>query len=199
MKESFRRSLLLSVWDLWEKAFSLVYQIQEIQPGGLFRLNAHRYRGPGLELQDGTQIRPGDLLGELHLSNRSALKLQRQYSSRVKATIAVKKGLGRDLAYLATLAATGQNTPSVKAYYAITLFHQGMRSLGFEVREFGNPVLQWLYMIGQQLLLAAYHPSGVHRFRQGHQELTSKFIWISRTKLLHDYLPDPSQQPAGNS
>ena len=199
MQASFWRNLLLSAWGLWEKAFSFVYQIQEIQPGGLFRLNTGRYRGPGLELQDGTQIRPGDLVGELHLSNRQALHLQLQYHSRVRATIAVKRELGRNLAYLASLVAAGQATPDVKAYYAITLFNQGMRSLGFEVRDFENPVLQWLYMVGQQLLLAIYHPAGVHRFQQGHHELISKFIWISRSKLLHDYLPDRSQQPAGNS
>lgn len=189
MKESIWRRLLLSVWQLWERLFSHIYRIRKIRPGGLFRLNTRRYRGPALELGDGALIRPGDLVGELHLSNRDALKLQLGYNSRVRATIAVKKELGRDLAHLASLVSDGRAMPDVRAYYAITLFHQGMRSLGFETREFGNPVLRRLYMTGQLLLLAIYHPAGVSRLRQGRRELAPKYAWMSRAKLLHSFLP----------
>jgi hypothetical protein len=142
-----------------------------------------------LELSDGTLIRPGDLVGELHLSNRDALRLQLKYNSRVRSTMAVKKELARDLACLASRATADQEMPDVKAYFGITLFHQGMRSLGFEVKEFDNRMLRWLYMKGQRFLLAIYHPAGINRFHQGHQELAPKYIWISSQKLLHDFLP----------
>ena len=44
-------------------------------------------------------------------------------------------------------------------------------------------------MRGQLLLLAIYHPAGINRFHQGHQELAPKYVWISGQKLLHDFLP----------
>jgi hypothetical protein len=199
---SFWRKLLLSAWQLWERLFDHINRVSEIQPGSLFRLNARRYRGPTLELGDGTLIRPGDLVGELHLSNRAVLKLQSGYSSRVRATIAVKKECERSLAHLAALVSAGQGIPDFQAFYAITLLHQGTRILGFETREFGNPVLRWLYMTGQLLVLVIYHPAGVHRLRQGRQGLAPKYTWMSRSKLLHDFLPDKQPDPppaAGNS
>ena len=175
MKESFWRNLQLSAWELWERFFSQLFQIREVHPGGLSRLNTRRYPGPALELQDGTTIEPGELVGELHLSNRKAMQLQQGCINRVKAFIAIKKEMKRELSYLATLVAEGGVTPDVPAYYAITLMHPFARSLGFEVRDFDNKFLAWLYKAGQLLLLSAYHPAGLGRLQQGHQGFTPKY------------------------
>ncbi len=190
MEEPLWRSLLLDVWEIWEKMFGLANHIEDIRPGGLFRLNTHRYHGPRVELSDGTTVRAGDLVGELHLSNRSTHRLLLKHSSRVRATMAVKKELKLDLSYLASVVAANPNASDIKAYYGITLLHHGTQSMGFEIRELqANRVLHWLLRIGQHLLLYLYHPAGAHRFEQGHQKLVTKYIWISRAKLLRQYLP----------
>jgi hypothetical protein len=189
MEVSFWRKQLLSVWDIWERFFGELNHIQKIRPDGLFRLSTHLYHGPALELNDGTPVRPGDLVGEIHLSSPDALKLQLKYSSRVKAAIATRKALMQDLACLAAGVAREPGMAEVKALYSITMLYHGARVLGFEDREFGNRVQRWLYTLGEGLLLVIYHPAGVFRLWQGRQDLTIKYIWMSRQKLLRDFLP----------
>ncbi len=191
MEEPLWRTLLLSALEVWERFFGKLHHIENIRPGGMFRLSTCRYRGPDVELSDGTLIRPGDLLGELHLSNRDTMRQQLKYKSRVKGAIAARKGLTQDLVLLARRVATGQDLAEVKAFYALTMLYHGARVLGFEDREFkASWVMRWLYTLGEGFLLALYHPVGFHRFWQGRQDLTLKYIWMSRQKLLHDFLPD---------
>jgi hypothetical protein len=189
MEVSFCRKMFLSVWDVWEKFFAELNHIQKIRPDGLFRLSIHPYHGPALELNDGTPVRPGDLVGEIHLSSRDALILQLKYNSRVKVAIATRKALMQDLVCLAALLAHEQDLAEVNACYAITMLYHGARVLGFEDREFGNRVLRWLYALGEGFLLVIYHPAGISRLWQGRQDLTPKYIWLSRQKLLRDFLP----------
>ena len=141
----------------------------------------------------------GDLVGELHLSNRDTLRHQLKYNSRVKAAIAARKGLTQDLVLLAERVAAGQDLAEVKAFFAITMLYHGARVLGFEDQEFtGNRVLRWLYTLGEGFLLALYHPAGIRRFWQGRQDLTTKYIWMSRQKLLHDFLPSDETVASGS-
>ena len=168
-----------------------MHHIENIRPGGMFRLNTCRYRGPDVELSDGTPIRSGDLLGELHLSNRDTLRQQLKYKSRVKAAIAARKGADArpGLAGGARRNRAGPGRRS-RPFIAITMLYHGARVLGFEDREFkATGCMRWLYTLGQGFLLALYHPAGFPRFWQGRQDLTLKYIWMSRQKLLHDFLP----------
>jgi hypothetical protein len=189
MDVSFGRKMFLSAWEVWEKFFAKLNHIQKIRPDGLFRLNAHRYHGPALELNDGTPVRPGDLVAEIHLSSRDALLLQLKYNSRVKVAIAARKALMQDLVCLAALLEQEQGLAEVKACYAITMLYHGARVLGFEDRELGNRVLRWLFTLGEGFLLVIYHPAGLSRLWQGRQDLTPRYIWMSRLKLLRDFLP----------
>jgi hypothetical protein len=190
MKEPFWRKLLLSVWEIWERFFAILHHIESIRPGGMFRLSKRRYGGHTVVLSDGTTISPGDPVGELHLSNRDTLRQQIICENRVKAGINARRELRRDLAVLARSVATRQDLAEVKAFYAVTMLYHGARVLGFEDHEFkANRMLRWLYTLGEGLLLAMYHPAGVSRLWQGRQDLTTKCIWMSRQKLLHDFLP----------
>lgn len=187
-KQSIWREFILSLWEIWERLFGLVFHIQEIEPGGLFRLNIRQYHGPIIELHDGTVITAGDLVGELHLANKELYKLQQDCPNQVKATMCVKKELKKNLTRLALLAAQKKIQPDVKAYYGITIFHQGARLLGFEVKEFQPGFWRFCYWVGQTLLLILYHPAGWKRLKMGHQSLSPKMIWLSQVTLMRDFL-----------
>jgi hypothetical protein len=191
--------MFLSVWEIWERFFSKLNHIKKIRPDGLFRLNTHLYHGPALELKDGTPVRPGDLVGEIHLSSLDTLNLQSKYNSRVKVAIATRKALTQDLVCLASLVRSEQDLAGVNAFYAITMLYHGARVLGFEDRELGNRVLRWLYTLGEGFLLIIYHPAGISRLRQGRQDLTCRYIWMSRQKLLSDFLPSSTNHPPHRS
>ncbi len=185
------RNLLLSLWEIWERLYSCIFRVREIEPGGILRLNLRPYRGPAVELRDGTVISPGELVGELHLASRELFKIQQKCDSQVKATMQVKRALKQNLTQLANYVLQKKVAEEVRAFYGITLFHQGARLLGFEVREL-QPFIRFLYGLGQSLLLVSYHPAGLRRLRSGHRALTPKVIWISRAALLRDFTPPGS-------
>lgn len=189
MKQTIWREFTLALWDIWERIYSLLFHVRKIKPGGLFRLNLRQYRGPVLTLRDGTTVHPGDMVGELHLANRQLVDLQRKCSNQIQAVMCVKKEMKQNLTHLATLVAQEKVSPEVKAFFGITIFHQGARLLGFEVEEIESRFWRYCFRLGQLLLLATYHPLGTRRLKQGHQSLVPKVIWISRAALTRDFLP----------
>ncbi|MDH7577099.1 MAG: hypothetical protein QHH75_04560 [Bacillota bacterium] len=199
MNRNTWRNLLLLLWDIWERFYSYLFHVRKIEPDGLLRLSLRPYRGPAVELRDGTVITPGELVGELHLANKELLKIQQKCNSQVKATMCVKKELKRSLVQLANHVRQKKVAEEVKAFYGITLFHQGARHLGFEVKEPPSAFLRFFFGLGQSLLLVCYHPAGLKRLKLGHHSLTPKLIWISRAALLKDFLPPRVSSPEGKS
>lgn len=187
MKPSIWREFIFSLWDVWERLFSLIFRIHQIEPGNLFRINIRQYRGPAVELRDGTVINPGERVGELHLANKELFRLQTNCCNQIRATMCVKKEMKQSLSQLAALVAQ-KKVEDVKAFYGITIFHQGARLLGFEVREFRPGFWRFCYWLGQMLLLALYHPAGLKRLKIGHNTLSPKVVWLSRSALLRDFL-----------
>ncbi|KUK36838.1 MAG: hypothetical protein PWQ99_23 [Clostridia bacterium] len=189
MRQTIWREFTLAFWDVWERIYSLLFHARKLQPGSLFRLNLREYRGPVLTLRDGTALHPGDMVGELHLANRQLLELQQKCGNQIQAVMCVKKELKQSLSQLATLVAQGKVDPQVKAFFGITIFHQGARLLGFEVEEIRSRFWRFCFRCGQLLLLATYHPLGFRRFQKGHQSLVPKVIWMSRSQLIRNFSP----------
>lgn len=173
----------------------MALHVQQVEPGNLFRLNVRHYNGPVVKMHDGTMILPGELVGELHLVNRELFRIQQDCSNQVKATMKIKKELKQSLNRLAARVARQEIAQGVKAFYGITVFHQGARLLGFEVKEFRPGFWRFCYWLGQMTLLILYHPAGVKRLRQGHHSLTPKVIWLSQATLIKEFLlPGSSPQ-----
>jgi hypothetical protein len=192
MKQTIWREFTMTLRDNLERAYSSIFHVQRIKPEDLFRLNLRHYHGPVLTLRDNTEVFPGDLIGELHLPNVELLDIQLKSSNPVQAVMSVKKTMKQHLSHLATLAAQEKLDPKVQAFYGITIFHQGARLLGFEVKEIESSFWKFCFQVSQLLLLEIYHPLGIRRLKQGHQSLSPKVIWISRATLIRDFLPhDP--------
>src|SRR5262249_22789602 len=71
---------LLKAWPAWEQMARLLWPVREIPeaPYGLLCLRITPYRSEPVVLADGTKVKPGALIGELHCNNRAILKLVRQ-------------------------------------------------------------------------------------------------------------------------
>lgn len=143
----------MRAWVLWEAIW--VPRLRALRPGGLIRYSLGTHRGRALDLQDGTIIRCGDRLVELHLDNRTLLRLAGGGFDAFGAEL-----LGSDeLRELAALVAGGGLGPVV-ALHAITPLAPALRRRGFEIRPVPHTVgyaLMRFYMSG---LLALYHPGG---------------------------------------
>lgn len=138
----------LRVWLWWEHLTTWWWQLRPVRPGGLLLYSVQRWKGPPVRLRDGTWVRRGDRVLELHLENarfaQGATASPWAYLSTLREDVGA---LGRLLALHGAVAAHG-----------VTLFAGPARRLGFEVRPL--PPSPWWRLVRFFLwgLRAVYHP-----------------------------------------
>ena len=175
----------LRFWPVWERIMLVFIPTQPIPgaPSGLFRVHFGRYLGKSITLPDGTTVKRGDLVCELHMSN---VKL-----TQITDTWALIRALGGDLRALAAWAEQPDFPARVRALYGYSLLSRGAPRLGFTLRDRRITLyarLERFFLMG---LLALYNAQGVERLRHGTtfahypQEL-----WMSRDELRRRYGAD---------
>jgi len=134
-------------------------------------------------LADGTVLQAGDLYGELHLDNARVLALRGRGLSPVQLGLTIRRELRASLVALA--AASGPHEPfaRVRAFSAITVFHQSLARLGFQIEPRGllAPRVTGTY---QHVLL---HSLGTRP--AGHRGPHAARLWITRRRLRALYGP----------
>jgi hypothetical protein len=152
------------------------------------RFNLRHYRSPTKVLDDGSQVKTGDTIIELHLNNAW---FERGRKLNLRASQSPREFLGcfaQDLGFLAQQMASGMFT-NIAALHGTTILHVAARRLGFQVDELpDNFWKKWagFYMVG---LMQVYHLRGdeVSGLREKPWEL--KEVWLSRATLLAKYGP----------
>lgn len=136
-------------------------------------------------LSDGTIIRPGDRVGMLHLDNRRVVALHGNGVHPGAIGLAFRRDFLASLRRLGALAGPDGPLSSVTAFTAVTLFHRGLRRLGFEPDRDG---LMWprLTAAYQRALLATLHPGGPARVTPLAARHAER-LWLSRRRLLERY------------
>lgn len=140
----------LRVWLWWERLTTWWWRLRPVRPGGLLLYSVQRWKGPTVRLRDGTTVRPGDRIVELHLHN--ALLSGSGTDSPWPHLLTLRQ----DLAGLRELLARHR----LVAAHGVTLFGEAARRLGFEVRPL--PPSPWWRLVRFFLwgLRAVYHPTG---------------------------------------
>lgn len=137
------------MWLGWERLTTWWWGLRPVRPDGLLLYSVGRWRGPAVRLRDGTVVRPGDRVLELHLRNaRLATSTDWPWPH-----LAV---LREDLRSLRALLARH----GAVAAHGVTVFAGPARRLGFEVRPL--PRSPWWRLVRFFLwgLRAVYHPRG---------------------------------------
>jgi len=155
---------------------------------GIICLDLRRYKGPTKMLNDGSKVKTGDTIIELHLNNAW---FKRRRNLNLKASQSPREFLGffaQDLHLLAQQIASGM-FGNITALHGSTLLHVAARRLGFQVDELPNSLRKKgarFYMAG---LMQVYHLRGdeVSGLREKPWEL--KEVWFSRAALLTRYGP----------
>jgi len=171
-------------------------EIMKSDQNNLLSLSFKKYQGPELELRDGTRIQPGDTVGELRLANKALFRIQQKCSNRVKAAMCIKKEMRQNFESLAKLVVQQKEAEEVKAFYGITIFHQGARLLGLEVKEIEPAFKRLLLTLTHNLFLFLCSLSSITRTKSRYHLLVPKVIWISKEALLQNFLPVPNHVPA---
>jgi len=139
----------LRVWLWWERLTTWWWRLRPVRPGGLLLYSVQVWKGPPVRLADGTEVRPGDRVAELHLHN--ALFPRRATDSPWPHLATLRQ----DLDCLRDLLARDR----LVAAHGVTVFGEAARRLGFEVRPL--PPSAWWRLVRFFLwgLRAVYHPT----------------------------------------
>jgi hypothetical protein len=178
---------------LWPVADRLLRAIEHIRPlkaddSGIVRFSLRHYKGSTRVLNDGSEVKNGDEIVELHLSNAW---FKRRRGLHLSASQSPREFLGcfaQDLCFLAQQIASGV-FGDITALHGITFLDAAARRLGFQVDELPDSLWKKgarFYMAG---LMRAYHLRGdeVSGLREKTWELRE--VWLSRVALLAKYGP----------
>jgi len=182
---------VLLLWPAVDRLLRVIHHIRPLKAdhSGIVSLDIRHHKGHTVELNDGSKVKTGDTIIELHLNN-AWLKTRRKLD--IKASQSTWEILGcfeQDLRFLAQQVVNGK-FEGVVALHGITLLHGGAKRMGFQVEEL--PPSLWkkgasFYLTG---IMQIYHLRGdkVSRIREKQWEL--KEIWLSRAALLTRYGPN---------
>jgi hypothetical protein len=172
----------LSAWLLWEALTSRRWRRHRVRAGGLTRYRVLTYMGDTVALADGTRIRPGDRIIDLHLDNHAiARRFERS------PWLALQVGVA-DLQMLDAWIRDGRFGP-IRALRGVTLLVTVGRRLGFEVRPLKWSWQTWMrryFLVG---LEAVYHPGGLARLDRHPERRWPAELWMSAAAL-HGYVEE---------
>ena len=155
------------------------------------KVRLRRRRGQPVKLDDGSVVKPRDLILEIHLNNDWFLHNRDMMRKPGKAGLEFLAAFSDDLRYLAQQVNDEAFAPGIKAIHGRTLLRQGQgnQRLGFTVKDI--PDSRWRQMSQFYLggLRHAYYPKQARRSLAKAKPLAKKELWMSRSKLLERYGP----------
>jgi hypothetical protein len=188
MLKSVPPRFILILWPVADRLLRVIHHIRPLKAddSGIIRFNLHHYKGSTRVLDDGSKVKTGDTIIELHLNNAW---FKRRRNLNLSASQSPREFLGcfaQDLCFLAQQVASGM-FGDMTALHGITFLDAAARRLGFQVDQLPDSLWKKgarFYMAG---LMRAYHLRGdeVSGLREKTWELRE--IWLSRAALLAKY------------
>jgi hypothetical protein len=179
---------VLIFWPVADRLLRIIHRIRPLKAddSSIIRFSLHHYKGLTRVLNDGSEVKTGDTIIELHLNNTW---FKRRRNLNLSASQSPREFLGylaQDFHLLAQQIASGM-FGDIAALHGITLLHVAARRLGFQIDELPDNLWKKgarFYMAG---LMQVYHLRGeeVSGLREKTWEL--KEIWLSRAALLARY------------
>jgi hypothetical protein len=181
---------VLIFWPVVDRLLTLVGHIKPLTADGrgIIRISLHRYKGPTRVLNDGSDVRSGDTVIELHMSN-DWFKRRRQLNLRIsQSPWEILNCFEQDLRLLAQRVVDG-TFQGIGALRGVTFLHTGAKRLGFQVDELPDSLWKKgarFYMAG---LARIYNLRTDETPKRRGRSAELKEIWLSKAALLSRYGP----------
>ncbi len=146
-----------------------------------FLVAQHRYHGQAVHLPDGTSVRPGDGILEIHFWNRQISR--RQGPSAQDVTWTFIRDLRTDFETLARLMAAGKIAQRARAIYGASPVAHGATRFGFWVRPLPRGLRSLMLTRWQQLLRSVYRPPAV----QTKATEDTVEMWMAREEFIRRF------------
>lgn len=132
---SIVKRVLISLWLLWEKAFHAVFRLKVVgdEEKPAFHYRVTKYGGESVSFDDGSGVKKGDRIAELHLDNKMLSGIAATSKSPVATGIRMLREVERALPMLAKQIKADPEADGIKAVYGVTMIHRGADRLGFRV------------------------------------------------------------------
>ena len=170
---------VLKVWLWWERIYLWRHRVRQLRGDSVVGIELRRHRGNSVTLVDGTEVRAGDLLAELHLANHAVASGS---SSSTWSPFQVLASMQADLAVLARSVAMGTLGP-VTAVHAVSLVAPALARIGFQtdpLRPSAHTRLLRFYLVG---LVAIYNPDGWGSAGRARMRAWPAEAWMSAATL----------------
>jgi hypothetical protein len=165
---------VLSVWAWWERFTNWRYKVRPVGPDSFLLYSLSHYSDEARTLADGTELKQGDSIIELHFNNPHVTRLisQNQFSPWKALRLSA-----RDIGVLEEAVIGGQ-LGQVKAIHGVTLLASTGIRLGFEVHRLPHSRYWGLvryFMVG---LIALHHPEGWERASRTRETMWPGEMWL---------------------
>jgi hypothetical protein len=172
-------------FDRFERWWARRYGVFDYAPGSVLRLQLHAHTGPEVRLSDGTVVRPGDPVAEVHVDSAQVAQLHAHADPR-RVGLQFARRLTDAFTALAAYLRDNPQVPAV-AVFGNTLYWQGAERLGWEVRDLPPGLHRWILNVWLRFLVWYYHPMGTRRTAGRERLARVRQIWMSRHRLLELY------------
>jgi hypothetical protein len=137
-------------------------------------LNPYIYKGKTLTIKDGTVIKKGDWIGEIHIDNVNVKSLNTSYPNLIRLLRGEIKALNRCL--------KEEPHSKIKAICGISVFYDIARRQGFTILPIENSFKRFLISIGENILRLGLKNSNKKTRKKF---VFSKQCWLSRNEILN--------------
>ncbi|MFS8614525.1 YkoP family protein [Limnochorda sp.] len=182
--------VIYTLWRRWERFNTgTLMGLEPVVAGrpSIFRIRPARYRGAPVRLEDGTWLRPGDPIGDLHFVTDALLGAHAVTRGPVQLATYLARLAEDSLHVLADFIAQTEPYRQVVAVHGITLIHRGARRLGFTVWDLPPGFKRSFLSFYLRAFLSTMHPGTLSRVRQRRDLLHVKHVAMSRELLLQRY------------
>ncbi len=178
------KKLVIGLWMLWEKLFHVVFRLRPIGSAGFFNYRIRKYSGYELKLQNGRELKPGDLIMEIHFENRMLVEAGMKSKTSLQVAIRIIREIEKVLPDMARELAVIPKGDEVKALYGVSMIHRGGESLGFEMFDLPKGLFAWSTNLYLRFMIRVVHPAGNERVREHSESLNPRMLIMERDTLL---------------